>query len=288
MSFKLPGKDSKVIVQGITGKVGLRQTEWMLEAYTPIAGGVTPGKGGHKAAGRPVFNTCQDAVRETGATVSVMFVPPPFAEAAASEAIDAGIQILIIVTEHIPMRDAMLIRSKARRAGITLIGPNCPGIFLSGYGKVGIMPTNIFKPGNIGVVGRSATLSYEVILNLSHAGLGQSAAVGIGGDPVIGTGFCDVLQYFENDPDTTGVVLIGEIGGSGEEEAARYIRTMQKPVSALIAGRALPPGRRFGHAGAIVRKESGGADYKMNLLRDAGCNVAESPSQVPILMKQQL
>ena len=288
MSFKLPNQDSKVIVQGITGKVGLSQAKWMIDGGTPIAGGVTPGKGGQEAAGKPVFGSCHDAVAATGATVSVVFVPPPFVRAAAAEAISAGIEILIIITEHIPVRDTMAIRAMARQAGITLLGPNCPGIYVSGYGKVGIMPVNIFRPGRIGVVGRSATLSYEVILNLTHAGLGQSAAVGIGGDPVVGTGFCDVLEHFETDPHTDAVVLVGEIGGSGEEEAAKYIGQMKKPVTALIAGRALPPGRRFGHAGAIVRQKSGGADYKMGILREAGVSVAESPRMVPELVKKAL
>ena len=288
MSFKLPRNDNKVIVQGITGKVGLSQAKWMIEGGTPIAGGVTPGKGGQEAAGKPVFNSCQDAVAATGATVSVVFVPPPFVRGAAAEAIAAGIEILIIITEHIPIRDTMAVRAMAKQAGITLIGPNCPGIFVSGYGKVGIMPVNIFGPGMVGVVGRSATLSYEVILNLTEAGLGQSSAVGIGGDPVVGTGFCDVLEYFEADPDTAAVVLVGEIGGTGEEEAAEYIKTMKKPVTALIAGRALPPGRRFGHAGAIVRQKSGGAAYKMDLLRDAGVSVADSPKMVPGLVAKGL
>ena len=288
MGFFLPGQGDKVIVQGVTGGVGLAQTKWMLQAGTPLVGGVTPGKGGQEAAGLPVFNSCAEAIAKTGATVSVVFVPAPFALGAAVEAIEAGIKLLIIITEHIPLREAMVIRDRARRAGTTLIGPNCPGIFVTGYGKVGIMPANIFRPGTIGVVGRSATLSYEVVLNLTDSGLGQTAAVGVGGDPVIGSTFREVLEYFQNDPATEGVALVGEIGGSGEAEAAEYIPRMTKPVVALIAGRALPPGRRFGHAGAIVRQESGGAAAKMEMLKQAGAETALSPAQAPVLLKRML
>ena len=282
---------TRAIVQGITGKVGQAQTHWMLEAGTPLVAGVTPGRGGLVVEGLPVYSTVADAVQNEGANASVIFVPAMAARDAVFEAIASGIRLIVVVTEHIPIRDTMEFKTQAQHAGVTVIGPNCPGLYIPGFGKLGIMPTSIFREGSlygVGVVGRSATLSYEVIANLTEAGLGQTAAIGIGGDPVVCTGFVEVLKLFEADPATQGVAMVGEIGGSTEEEAASYIRSMRKPVVALIAGRAAPPGRRFGHAGAIIRSGSGGADQKIKVLREAGVAIADTPSQIPGLLEQCL
>jgi succinyl-CoA synthetase alpha subunit len=241
--------------------------------------------------GLPVYDTVADAIANVGANASVIFVPAVAAREAVIEAIDSRLQLIVIVTEHIPMRDTMELKARARCAGVVVIGPNCPGLFVPGVGKLGIIPASIFREGTsegIGVVGRSATLSYEVIANLTEAGLSQTAAVGIGGDPVVCTEFVEVLKLFEADPATKGVALVGEIGGSAEERAAEFITTMSKPVVALIAGRAVPPGRRFGHAGAIVRAGGGGAEQKIRMLREAGATIADTPSQIPGLLKQRL
>jgi succinyl-CoA synthetase alpha subunit len=278
-------QDTRAIVQGITGNVGRVQTYWMRQAGTPLVAGVTPGRGGQEVEELPVYDTVVAAVAHTGANASVIFVPALFAREAAFEALAAGIKLIVIITEHIPLRDTLEIKARAGWAGATVIGPNCPGIFVPGLGKLGIMPVSIFSPGGIGVVGRSATLSYEVIANLTDAGLGQTAAVGIGGDPVVCTGFTEVLKFFEADDGTQGVVLVGEIGGSAEEQAAEYITSMGKPVVALIAGRAAPPGRRFGHAGAIIRAGSGGAPQKIEALQAAGVSIADTPAQIPGLLK---
>jgi succinyl-CoA synthetase alpha subunit len=279
---------TRAIVQGITGKVGQAQTRWMLEAGTNIVAGVTPGKGGQEVEGLPVYDTVAEAVAREGANASVIFVPALFARQAAFEAIDANLELVVIITEFIPIRDTLEIKLRSRLTGTRVIGPNCPGILVPGTGKLGIMPLSIFAPGGIGVVGRSATLSYEVIANLTAAGLGQSAAVGIGGDPVVCTEFSDVLRLFEEDPGTQGVVLIGEIGGSTEERAVDQIRAMKKPVVALIAGRSTPPGRRFGHAGAIVRAGSGGAEQKIKMLAEASASIAETPAEIPDLLQQRI
>jgi succinyl-CoA synthetase alpha subunit len=263
----------------------------MLAAGTPLVAGVTPGRGGQVVEGLPVYDTVADAVWKDGANASVIFVPAMVARDAIIEAIDGGLQLIVVVTEHIPMRDTMELKARARCAGVTVIGPNCPGLFVPGVGKLGIMPASIFRvgtPEGVGVVGRSATLSYEVIANLAEAGLGQTAAIGIGGDPVVCTEFLEVLKLFDADPATKGVVLVGEIGGSTEERAAEFITTMSKPVVALIAGRAAPPGRRFGHAGAIIRAGGGGAEQKIKALREAGVIIADTPSQIPGLLKQRL
>ena len=281
-------EDTRVVVQGITGRVGRAQTHWMLKAGTRLVAGVTPGRGGREVEGLPVYGRVREAVEKENANASVIFVPPLSAKEAAFEALDAGLRLIVIVAEHIPMRDTMEIKARSRLAGATIVGPNCPGVFVPGVGKLGIMPANIFRRGNIGVVGRSATLSYEVIGNLTVAGLGQTAAVGIGGDPVVCTEFTDVLQLFEADPATQGIVLVGEIGSSAEERAAEYISTMRKPVVALIAGRAAPPGRRFGHAGAIIRAGSGGAAQKIDVLREAGATIADTPAEIPALLKGRL
>ena len=288
MAHILLNENTRAIVQGITGKVGQAQTRWMLEAGTPIVAGVTPGKGGQGIEGLPVYDTVAEAVAQEGANASVIFVPAAFTRQAAFEAIDANLDLVVIVTEHIPIRDTLEIKFRAHLSGTRVIGPNCPGILVPGIGKLGIMPQSIFTPGSIGVVGRSATLSYEVIANLTDAGLGQTAAVGIGGDPVVCTEFSEVLRLFEEDPDTQGVVLIGEIGGSAEERAVDQIRAMHKPVVALIAGRSAPPGRRFGHAGAIVRAGSGGAEQKIKALIEAGVTIAETPAEIPGLLKQRI
>jgi succinyl-CoA synthetase alpha subunit len=291
MTTFLLDKSTRAIVQGITGKVGQTQTHWMLAAGTPLVAGVTPGRGGQVVEGLPVFDTVADAVRKEAANASVIFVPAMLARDAVIEAIDSGLQLIVVVTEHIPMRDTMEFKARAHRAGVTVIGPNCPGLFVPGVGKLGIMPASIFRsatPDGVGVVGRSATLSYEVIANLTGAGLGQTAAVGIGGDPVVCTEFVEVLKLFEANPATRGVALVGEIGGSAEERAAAFIATMSKPVVALIAGRAVPPGRRFGHAGAIIRAGGGGAEQKIKALREAGVAIADTPSQISGLLKQRL
>lgn len=288
MQTLLLNNQTRAVVQGITGKVGQAQTHWMLKAGTPLVAGVTPGRGGQIIEGLPVYDTVAEAVSQQQVNASVIFVPAPFARDAAFEAIDAGLQLVVIVTEHIPMRDTMEIKARSQLAGVTVIGPNCPGIFIPTVGKLGIMPESIFKKGNIGVVGRSATLSYEVIANLTDAGLGQTAAIGVGGDPIVCTEFDEALKLFEADEQTQGVVLVGEIGGSAEERAAEYITRMSKPVVALIAGKAAPPGKRFGHAGAIIRAGSGGAQHKIDILRQAGASIAASPSQIPSLLKDRL
>jgi succinyl-CoA synthetase alpha subunit len=288
MATILLDQETRAVVQGITGKVGQVQTHWMLQAGTQLVAGVTPGRSGQQVEGLPVYGTVAEAVEKEGANASVIFVPAPFARDAAFEALDAGLRLIVIVTEYIPMRDTMEIKARARWAGATVIGPNCPGIFVPGVGKLGIMPANIFHQGGIGVVGRSATLSYEVIGNLTDAGLGQTAAVGIGGDAVVCTGFADVLKLFEGDEATQAVVLVGEIGGSAEEQAAEYIARMSKPLVALIAGRAASPGRRFGHAGAIIRAGSGGAEQKISALHEAGAVIAETPAEIPVLLKRRM
>ena len=288
MSTILLNQNTRAIVQGITGKVGQAQTHWMLKAGTRLVAGVTPGRGGQTIEGLPVYDHVREAVERENANASVIFVPAHFARDAAFEAIEAGLELVVIITEHIPMRDTMEIKHHAHLTGTTVIGPNCPGIFIPGMGKLGIMPESIFQKGNIGIVGRSATLSYEVIANLSDSGLGQTAAVGVGGDPIVCSEFADVLRLFEADENTNGVALVGEIGGAAEERAAEYITRMSKPVVALIAGRAVPSGRRFGHAGAIIRAGSGGAQHKIDVLSQAGVAIARSPVEVPILLKERL
>jgi succinyl-CoA synthetase alpha subunit len=274
------------IVQGITGRVGRVQTRWMLCEGTPLVAGVGPGRGGQTVEGLPVYDRVCDAVKEHNANASVIFVPAASARDAALEAIDAGLGLVVIVTEHIPLHDALEIKARAKMAGVHVIGPNCPGLLVPRVGKLGIMPGNLFRPGPIGLVGRSATLSYEIAANLTAAGLGQSAAVGIGGDPVVCTDFVEVLRLFEADDATHGVVLVGEIGGQAEENAARFIgEKMTKPVVGFIAGRSLPPGRRFGHAGAIIRTGSGAAESKISALQEAGVRIADTPSQVSALMQ---
>jgi succinyl-CoA synthetase alpha subunit len=277
--------NTRLLVQGITGREGLFHTEQMIEYGTNVVGGVTPGKGGEWVLGKPVFDTVKAAREATGANTSVIYVPAAFAADAIYEAIDAGIDLIVCITEGIPIRDMMQVRARLDQSKSRLVGPNCPGLLTPGQAKVGIMPGHIAMPGSVGVVSRSGTLTYEVVYALTQRGIGQSTCVGIGGDPINGTSFIDVLQMFEDDPQTEKVVLIGEIGGTEEEKAAHFIATaMTKPVVAFIAGQTAPPGKRMGHAGAIVEGGSGTAAEKIAALRAAGVTVAEHPEQIPDLL----
>jgi len=270
----LVDENSRVVVQGITGKEGSFHTRQMLEYGTRIVAGVTPGKGGMVSEGVPVFNTVREAVEKAGANVSCIFVPPPFAADAIIEAAAADITVIVCITEGIPTLDMVKVAAFLKDKGVTLIGPNCPGIISPGKTKVGIMPGPIHRPGGIGVISRSGTLTYEVVHQVTNAGLGQSTCIGIGGDPIVGTSFIDHLERFEKDPDTQAVVLIGEIGGTAEEEAAEYIRSsFSKPVIAFIAGQTAPPGRRMGHAGAIISGGQGKASDKIKALQEADISV---------------
>ena len=277
----LVDKDTRLVVQGFTGSEGSFHAEQMIEYGTNVVAGVTPGKGGKTHLDRPVFDTVAAAVKQEGANTSVIFVPPPLAADAIQEAAEAGIEVIICITEGIPVADMKSTYHYVQKQGAHLIGPNCPGVITPGECKVGIMPAMIFEPGSIGVISRSGTLTYEAVDQLTRAGYGQSTAVGIGGDPVIGTRFIDVLKLFEADDATDAVVLIGEIGGSAEEEAAAYIKEhMSKPVFGFIAGRTAPPGRRMGHAGAIVSGGSGTAEAKFAALEDAGATVVKNPALI--------
>lgn len=278
----------RAVVQGITGRVGRMQTKWMLEYGTELVGGVSPGKGGQWVEGLPVYDTVQEAVAGHHANASVIFVPAPFAKDAALEAIAAGLRLVVVISEFLPVRDSMEIKRRATAAGVRTIGPNCPGLLTPGVGKLGIMPASLFVCGCVGIVARSATLCYEVAGLLTESGFGQSTAMGIGGDLVTCTGFLEILRLFEADEQTDAVVLVGEIGGEEEEEAASFIRTMQKPVVAFIAGRSLPEGKRFGHAGAIVRRGWGTAEAKVAALSTAGAAIALTPSEIPSLLGQMV
>jgi succinyl-CoA synthetase alpha subunit len=281
----LIGKDTRVIVQGITGRDGSFHALSMREYGSRVVGGVTPGKGGQNVEGIPVFNTVAEAVRETGADCTVIFVPARFATAALREAADARIPLVVCITEGVPVLEMIGSIRRLSDSGCRLIGPNCPGLITPGACKVGIMPGRIHLPGGIGVISRSGTLTYEVVWALTRAGMGQSTCVGVGGDPVIGTGFVELLKLFEGDPGTAGVVLIGEIGGEDEEKAAEHIRTsMRKPVVAFISGRTAPPEKRMGHAGAIVSGGRGTAEAKVGALREAGVPVADRPDEIPGLL----
>ncbi len=272
---------TRVVVQGITGHAGAFHARRMLHYGTQVVAGVTPGKGGETSDGVPVFDTMAEAMAATGATASAIFVPAPFAADAVMEAADAGVALIVCITEGIPALEVARARAYARERGVRMIGPNCPGVATPPDCKVGIIPGEILAPGTIGVVSRSGTLTYEAIWQLTCLGLGQSSAVGIGGDPIVGSSFVDILELFERDEHTEAVVLIGEIGGSAEEEAAEFIRTrMTKPVVAFIAGRTAPPGKRMGHAGAIVAGSSGTADEKIRVLADAGVRIAENPARI--------
>ncbi|MEA2030157.1 MAG: succinate--CoA ligase subunit alpha [candidate division Zixibacteria bacterium] len=279
-------KRTKLIVQGITGRDGSFHAEQMRDYGTNVVGGVTPGKGGSEVAGIPVFNTVEEAVAETKANTSVIYVPPAFAVDAIYEAVDAGIKLVVCITEGVPANDMMKVYPYVKEKGARLIGPNCPGIISVDQCKVGIMPGTIVKKGGVGVVSRSGTLTYEAIWALTLAGIGQTTCIGIGGDQIIGTNFIDCLEAFENDKSTKAIVMIGEIGGSDEEVAAKYIKKhITKPVVSFIAGQTAPPGKRMGHAGAIISGGSGTAEDKIKALNKVGVPVAGSPTEIPALMK---
>lgn len=285
----LVDRRTRLLVQGFTGSEGTFHSKQMLEYGTNVVGGVTPGKGGRKHLNLPVFNTVREAVDNEGTNTSIIFVPPPFAADAILEAADAGIEVIVCITEGIPVRDMIPAYHFVRNRGARLVGPNCPGVTTPGQAKVGIMPAMIFQEGPIGVVSRSGTLTYEAVDQLSREGLGQSTAVGIGGDPIIGTRFVDALELFERDELTEAVVLIGEIGGTAEEEAADFIREhMTKPVFAFIAGRTAPPGRRMGHAGAIISGGKGTAEDKFAALESAGAVVVQNPAVIGETVREHL
>jgi succinyl-CoA synthetase alpha subunit len=279
--------DTRLIVQGITGRDGSFHTRQMIEYGTKVVGGVTPGKGGQKFDETvPIFNTVQDAVKETGANATVIYVPPMFAADAMMEAADAGIPFIVCITEGVPVLDMTKVYPFVKEKGARLLGPNCPGLISPGKSKVGIIPGRICTQGNIGLVSRSGTLTYEVVFQMTRAGMGQTTCVGIGGDPINGTNFIDCLEAFEADPDTESVVMIGEIGGTDEQEAAKFVKgKMTKPVVGFIAGQTAPPGRRMGHAGAIISGSAGTAAEKMEAFEENGIGVAKRPIDVVQLLK---
>lgn len=282
-------ENTRVLVQGITGTAGAFHARQMVAYGTRVVGGVTPGKGRTRLDDIPIFEGVREAVRETGADATCIFVPAPFCKDAILEAVDAGVRLIVCITEGMPVLDMLAVKPVVDRAGIRMIGPNCPGLISPGKCKIGILPASVHRPGTIGVVSRSGTLTYEAVAQLTELGLGQSTAVGIGGDPVAGTSFVEVLEAFEADPGTEGVVLIGEIGGQAEEKAAAFVREhMTKPVVAFIAGRTAPPGRRMGHAGAIVSGGSGTAEGKIQVLRDHGIEVADTPADIGATMARRL
>lgn len=285
----LVDSSTRLLVQGITGREGSFHTGQMVEYGTNVVAGVTPGKKGESVAGVPVFDTVADAVAETNANVSIIYVPARFAPDAIYESVAAGIPLVVCITEGVPVVDMVPVYAYVKEKGARLIGPNCPGLITPGQAKVGIMPGFIHEPGKVGLVSRSGTLTYEVVDALTKAGLGQSTAVGIGGDPIIGSSFVDILKLFQDDPGTEAIVMLGEIGGSDEEEAAEFIKAhVTKPMAGFIAGQTAPPGKRMGHAGAIISGGSGTAADKIKALESAGVRVAKSPSQVPVLLKEAM
>ena len=285
----LVDKSTRLVVQGVTGKEGSFHTRQMIEYGTNVVAGVTPGKGGTTHEGIPVFNTVTDAVQEAGANASIVYVPPAFAADAIMEAADAGIAVIVSITEGIPTLDMVKVKEYLADKSTRLIGPNCPGIISPGKCKIGIMPAHIHREGRIGVVSRSGTLTYEAVGQLTALGLGQSTAVGIGGDPIVGTSHVDALRLFQADDETNGIVMIGEIGGTAEEEAAAFAKNnVTKPIVAFIAGQTAPPGRRMGHAGAIIAGGKGTAAEKMKALADAGIHVVKSPADIGSAMKDAL
>ena len=281
---------TRLVVQGITGRDGSFHARQMMEYGTHVVAGVTPGKGGQTFEGSvPIFNTVSDAVRETGANASVIYVPPAFAADAMFEAADAGVDFIVCITEGVPVLDMTRVRPYVREKGARLLGPNCPGLLSPGKSKVGIIPGHITQPGNVGLVSKSGTLTYEVVHKLKVAGIGTTTCVGIGGDPINGTSFIDCLAAFEADPDTQAIVMLGEIGGTDEQDAARYVKeNMKKPVVGFIAGQTAPPGRRMGHAGAIISGSTGTAEEKMQAFRDHGIGVARRPLDVVGLIQEAL
>ena len=281
--------DTRVLVQGITGRIGSIQTGLMLSQGTKIMAGVTPGRGGSETHDVPVYDSVEEALVSHEIDASILFVPAPFAEDSCLEAIDAEIPLIVLITEHVPVHATMRIRARARENGVTVIGPTTPGVISPGRTKIGIMPISMFCPGHIGVISRSGTLTYEIAGGLCEVGLGQSTAVGMGADPVVCTDLVDLLRRFETDDETDAVVVVGEVGGTQEERAARFLaREMTKPVIAYIAGRSVPPGKRMGHAGAIVQRGMGSAESKMRALREAGAQVAEHPGEVADLVQEVL
>lgn len=281
--------NTKVIVQGITGRDGSFHAAKMKEYGTQVVGGTSPGKGGQQVDGIPVFNTVKEAVAATGADTSIIFVPAPFAKDAMLEAIDGGVKLVVCITEGVPVLDAVEAQNYARVKGVKVIGPNCPGLISPGKSMVGIMPTGVFKQGHTGVISRSGTLTYEVVYDLVESGLGISTAVGVGGDPVVGLYFEDLLQMFQDDPETDSIAMIGEIGGDAEERAAEFIKAhVTKPVAVFISGRQAPPGKQMGHAGAIISGGSGSAEGKIKALEAAGVPVADETRLLPELLKAQL
>jgi len=285
----LLNRNTRVLVQGITGRVGRAQTKWMLEYGTNIVAGVTPGKGGEEVECVPVYSSVAQAVAERGAEASVFFVPPAAVKDAALETIDAGIRLIVVVTEHVPVHDAMEIKDYASGRNVRLLGPTSPGIITPGEAKMGIMPGNMFQPGRIGVISRSGTLAYEICVDLAESGLGQSTVVGMGADPVAFTGMSELLALFDTDPATDLIVIVGEVGGMQEEHAARFIANhMKKPVVAYIAGHSVPEGKRMGHAGAIVQGDRGTTKSKISAFQEAGVDVAEYPLDVVKLVQNRL
>lgn len=285
----LVNKQTRLLVQGITGGEGSFHTQQMIDYGTKVVAGVTPGKGGTEHLGVPVFNTVADAIKKTKANTAVIFVPPAFAADAILESANSGISVIICITEGIPAADMIKVYNSIKEKGVVLVGPNCPGVISPGEAKVGIMPGFIHKKGSIGIVSRSGTLTYEAVKQIVDVGLGQTTAVGIGGDPIIGSKFIDIIKLFNEDKETKGIVMIGEIGGSAEEEAAEFIKkNVKKPVVGFIAGRTAPPGRRMGHAGAIISGGKGTAAEKMSAMKKAGIHVVENPAEIGVTMLKAL
>jgi succinyl-CoA synthetase alpha subunit len=285
----LVNKDTRVICQGITGKAGAFHTKHCLAYGTQVVGGVTPGKGGGTVEGVPVFDTVAEAVENTGANATMIYVPAAFTADAILEALDAGIEVIVAITEGVPVLDMVRVYDVVRRSSATLIGPNCPGVITAGECKIGIMPGYIHQRGRVGVMSRSGTLTYEAVWQTTNLGLGQTTCVGLGGDPIVGTSFIDLLKWFEADDETEAILMIGEIGGTAEEEAAAYVEQhVTKPVAAFIAGRTAPPGKRMGHAGAIISGGKGTAEEKIAALRQANIEVAESPADMGAAVQRAL